>query len=122
MKATLAVKFSLLVVLSLTVVWLAGCATMQSVDWNSRVGRYTYNQAVNELGPPDQQIPSADNKVTAKWIIQRVTGPSYSVGTGYFGNNTGFAASHNFGPGSNTRFLQLTFGADGVLTAWSKNY
>jgi hypothetical protein len=122
MKATLAVKFSSLVVLSLAAILLAGCATMQTVDWNSRVGRYTYNQAVNELGPPDQQIPSSDGKVVAKWVIQRYSGPSYNVGTGYFGNHTGFAASHNFGPAYKSRFLQLTFGTDGLLTAWSKNY
>jgi len=32
---------------------LAGCVT-QKIDWSARVGNYTYDQAVMELGPPDK--------------------------------------------------------------------
>src|SRR2546421_12998193 len=35
--------------------WLmAGCASTPKVDWNSRVGIFTYDQVVAEMGPPDK--------------------------------------------------------------------
>ena len=55
MKMNSVVKGSLLAVLFLAVVFISGCATAPPVDWNSRVGHYTYAQAVNELGPPNRQ-------------------------------------------------------------------
>ena len=40
------------VVLSLLLA--GGCTTKPQVDWNARVGSFTYDQAVVELGPPDR--------------------------------------------------------------------
>jgi hypothetical protein len=39
----------------------------------------------------------------------------------YYGN-TGFGANQRVGSSYNNRVLQLTFGTNGVLAAWSKNY
>lgn len=39
---------------------LAGCSTTKKVDWDSRVGRFTYDQAIAELGPPDKQSRLGD--------------------------------------------------------------
>jgi len=120
MKVTLAVRIPLLAVLFLAAVLLIGCATTKSVDWNSRVGNYTYNQAVAELGSPTQQSTSSDGKVVAKWFVQR-TAAGPNTGMSYYGS-TGFAMSPNSGSDYRARFLQLTFGLNGVLTDWSKNY
>ena len=48
MKANLAAKVLSLAVLFLAIVFIAGCKTTPSVDWNSRVGTYTFDQAVAE--------------------------------------------------------------------------
>ena len=40
-------------------VLLVGCATNR-VDWNARVGNYTYQQAVLDMGPPDRQAKLED--------------------------------------------------------------
>jgi len=120
MKTTLAQKLSLPAVLFLAA-FLAGCVATQSVDWNSRVGNYTYNQAVAELGPPTQQSSLNDGKVVAKWVTQQPVGAGLNTGMSYYGS-AGFAASQNAGPGNRTRFLQLTFDTKGVLSDWTKNY
>ncbi len=121
MKATLAVKWPSLAVLSLAVGLLAGCATTKPVDWNSRVGKYTYDQAVAELGQPDRQARLSDGKVVYKWLAQVPTSPTLNTGMSYYGS-TGFAAGQNVNSGLGNRYLQLTFGTNGVLSDWSKNY
>jgi hypothetical protein len=121
MKATLTVKSLLLAVSFLAAALLAGCTTVPPVDWNSRVGNYTYDQAVAEYGSPTTQSQSNDGKVVAKWVTQQNTGASLNTGMAYYGS-TGFAGNQNAGPGHRARTLQLTFGANGKLLEWSKNY
>ena len=43
---------------------LAGCAT-QHVDWNTRIGTFTFDQAVTELGPPDKQAKLSSGQTVA---------------------------------------------------------
>ena len=43
--------FALLALLGALVV--SGCVTNR-VNWNARIGNYTYDQAIVELGPPDK--------------------------------------------------------------------
>ena len=119
MKMNFAVKFSLPVTLALAVAFLTGCKT-PPVDWDSRVGHYTYAQAVNDLGPPDRQARLSDGKAVYKWFVQPPVAPQLNTGMSYYGS-TGFSAGQTPGGYSN-QMLQLTFDADGKLTAWSKNY
>jgi len=99
------------------IVWLAGCATPR-VDWNARVGHYTYDQAVIEMGPPDKQAKLADGSVVGEWLINR--GTTYIYGTpGPYGFYYSGPATAQTTP---SRFLRLTFGADGRLAAWKKAY
>jgi len=121
MKMNLTVKFSLPVILALTVAFLASCATRPPIDWDSRVGHYTFDQAVNELGPPDRQARFSDGKAVYKWFVQPPVAPHFNSGMSNYGNN-GFGASQTIGPTFNNQMLQLTFDTDGQLTAWSKNY
>jgi hypothetical protein len=122
MKMNLAMKFSLPVILALAVAFLTGCKTPPPVDWNSRVGNYTYDQAVTELGPPNRQVKLSDGKVESKWFVQPPVGPRFNSGMAYYGGNHGLGAGQAIGSGLNSQMLQLTFGADGKLIAWSKNY
>lgn len=122
MKTGLAATFSPLVTLLLAALVIAGCATTRPIDWNSRVGSYTFDQAVTELGPPDKQAKLSDGKTVAEWITRREGGTSFSVGTGFVGGNAGFGVGQTVGTGYSDRVLTLTFGTNNVLTAWSKNY
>jgi hypothetical protein len=120
MKMSLAVKFSLHVIVALTVAFLAGCTTRPPIDWNNRVGHYTYDQAMAELGPPDRQARLSDGKAVYKWFVQRPVGTRFNSGMSYYGNN-GFGANQTIGSTFNSQMLQLTFDTNGTLVAWSKN-
>jgi hypothetical protein len=125
MKMKPAAKYLLPMMLFLAAGFLAGCATTPPVDWGSRVGHYTYAQAVHELGPPNRQIQLSNGAMEYKWFLQpTAAGTGFSAGgmdnNGMSGANPSFGISH--GPGVSNQYLRLTFDANGVLTAWSKNY
>ncbi len=99
------------------VLWLAGCATAK-VDWAARVGHYTYDQAVTEMGPPERQAKLADGGIVAEWLISR--GTTYIYGTpGYYWPYYAGPATAYTTP---SRILRLTFGPNGQLAAWTKAY
>src|SRR5512137_1440577 len=50
--------------------WLTGCATSR-VDWAARIGHYTYDEAVADLGAPDKQDELADGARVAEWLTNR---------------------------------------------------
>jgi hypothetical protein len=110
------------VVLSFAVAFVTGCATTQPVDWNSRVGNYTYAQAINELGPPNRQSRHSDGATEFKWFTQPIGGTGFGTGVPNNGMNNGFGAGQNISPGFSNHYLQLTFDTNGVLATWSKNY
>lgn len=103
-------------------VFLTGCAT-NKIDWGARVGNYTYDQAVMELGPPDKQAKLTDDTVVAEWLTRRGYRHSYPIG-GYYGPCPawyyGPAYSGYIDSYSPDYFLRLTFGANGKLMAWKK--
>ena len=99
-------------------VFVNGCATAPPVDWNSRVGHYTYAQAVNELGPPNRQSRLSNGATVLKWFRQP-GGPAAMPNNGM---NNGFGVGQSINVGLNDQYLQLTFDTNNVLTDWSKNY
>ena len=100
-----------------------GCSTTKKVDWDSRVGNYTYDQAVTELGPPDKQTTLSDGKLVADWISRRSGGgTSFGIGGGSFGRSGGVGVGVGTSSGYKDRVLRLTFGPDKKLLSWSKNY
>src|SRR5258708_36245527 len=110
MKTILLVLFAGLV--------LAGCATGAKTDWAARIGHYTYDQAVLELGPPDK-VAKLDNGIAvANWVTRR--GYSYTTGGAVaYGGYPGTMVVPTYTQGySPSYFLRLTFGADGKLTEW----
>ena len=100
----------------------AGCASHPSVDWNSRIGNYTFDQAVVELGPPDKQAKLEDRSVVAEWLTQR--GYAYSVASYPYG----YPWHPWYGPVypaygswySPDYYLRLVFDPDGKLKSWKK--
>ena len=101
----------------------AGCSSTPKVDWNSRIGNYTYDQAVTDLGPPDKTAKLSDGKTVADWIQHRHGGGlSFGVGTGFIGGNTAVGTGVGTSTGYSDRVLRLTFGPDGKLLEFYKNY
>lgn len=107
----------------LLVLVVAGCATTK-VDWAARVGSYTHDQAIVELGPPDKQATLTDGSVVAEWLTRRGRGVAYVGGAGYYGYPGHAGYYGGFYPAYVTSgpdyFLRLTFGPNGKLAAWKK--
>jgi len=103
------------ILLLLVALLIAGCATNR-IDWSARIGNYTRDQAVLELGPPDKETPLSDGTVVAEWLTRRgyayVSGPyGYYSGYGPYPYVTGYSPDY---------FLRLTFRPDGKLTGWKQ--
>ena len=122
MKMNFAAKIALLTFLAIAAAFFTGCRSTPPIDWNSRVGTYTFDQAVTDLGPPDKQAKLSDGQTVAEWITHRSGGTGFSVGTGFFNGPVGVGASQSVSSGYPDRVLKLTFGTDNKLAAWSKNY
>ena len=107
----------------LAALMFAGCATGPKIDWAARVGHYTYDQAVLELGPPDKVAKLNNGIVVANWITHQGYSYTTTTGAGVYGAYPGTvvvpAYSQSYSP---TYYLRLTFGADGKLTDWKKYY
>jgi hypothetical protein len=116
-----ALALALLLVLGFV---FAGCSSSKpKIDWNSRVGTYTYDQAVQQMGPPDKSAKLSDGRTVAQWITSHQSnGSGLSVGTGFFGGGAGVGVSQGIGTGSSyDHVLKLTFTVDGKLESWTKN-
>lgn len=123
-----AMRISCRLLIALPVLALAAlvsaCSTTK-IDWNSRVGVYTYDQAVMDLGPPDKSAKLNDGSTVAEWLTRRgrtgeavgmYYGPAYYPP--YYGYYSG--APYYCDLPSPDYFLRLTFGPDGKLQAWRK--
>jgi hypothetical protein len=98
---------------------ISGCATPHT-DWNARIGTFTFDQAVTELGPPDKQAKLSSGQTIAEWVSRYSTGSSVTVGTGFYGYPGGMGYVQSLGPNTYESKLRLTFGTNNVLTAWAK--
>src|SRR5262245_10702323 len=76
----------------LLLIWLMGCATTPKIDWNSRIGNYTYDQAVLEMGPPDRSATLTDGTKVVEWLTAR--GHIYG-----FSDYGGFYYPYHYYPG-----------------------
>jgi hypothetical protein len=90
-------------------------------DWDSRVGNYTFDQAVTELGQPSKQVKFDDGKFAVQWITLH-GGDGLYVGGGYGSGNYGMGASQTMAQSYKDHVLELTFGPDNKLVSWAKNY
>lgn len=114
--------FSLLIPLT-----LAGCqsATSPLVDWNSRIGNYSYELALQDLGLPVRSTKLNDGSVIADWRIARSkTGSPDMADAESSGGYVIPALWDNPIPlGSSpqpNKYLRLSFGPDQKLTGWKK--
>lgn len=75
----------------------AGCATSRNEDWPSRIGNYTYDNAVKEMGPPDKTETLTDGTQVADWFVTRGGGLTVSLGLASFGGNTAVSTGTTLG-------------------------
>lgn len=107
--------------------FLAGCTTRPKIDWNGRVGSYTYDQAVIDYGPPDKTAQLSDRSTVAEWLTRkgnyRVDGYGYGY-HGYYGRPYGYYPGYVAGPydvsRTPDRFLRLIFDPEGRLTGYNE--
>ena len=110
----------------LVMIWsLCGCATMK-VDWDSRVGKVTFDELVVEIGPPDRQATLKDGTLVVEWVTRRAIHTTAYVGGYYYGAN--YFPYYSYAPplpaytsySSPEYSLRLTFAPDGLLKSWKK--
>lgn len=87
---------------------LLGCATTR-VDWNSRVGQYSYDDAITELGVPDRQATLSDGSIVGEWLQRR--GGAYGTSHSFRGSRFHTYDISEFPD----RYLRLVFGPDQQL-------
>ena len=106
----------------LLVLLLSGCATNR-VDWASRVGSYTYDQALLDYGPPDKTATLSDGRLVVEWLTRK--GYAYTYSPFAYGYYYPYAFSPYY-PGyyqtlnSPDYYLRLVFDSDQRLTTWKK--
>jgi hypothetical protein len=103
-----------LIALALVLVFAAGCATNR-IDWDSRLGNYTYDQAILELGPPENTATLSDGTRVGDWLMMR--GRS---GGGSFFITRGYMMHHIPDSDGPDRYVRLTFSPEGRLTSYKR--
>ena len=89
--------------------------TVEDSEWGARIGKYTYQEALAELGEPQMIGESSEGK-TAEWVLRQSM--PFSIGFGFGGAGIGVGTSVS--PPPSGEYLRLRFDRDGRLTEWSK--
>lgn len=109
-----------LLVFVCAVALVTGCATKPKVNWDARIGNYTFDQAVTELGPPDKQAKLGDGTTVAEWMTRRGYWHGSALGAPRAPWYSGPAYPDYVETYSPDYFLRLTFGSDGQLKTWKQ--
>src|SRR3974390_1796076 len=97
-----------------------GCASTPKPDWNQRIGNYTFDDAVRELGPPASSIRLQDGSTVTEWLLKCGSQMSFGFGTGAYGGGGAVGVGQTVSAPPKGHFLRLTFGPDGKLQSWEK--
>lgn len=101
---------------------LAGCAAGPRIDWNRRIGNYTYNQAVQEMGVPEKTTKLRDSAMEVEWLVSSYSPAIIRSGGDTFVGQPDWVApdmvtAYPGGPDAG-RWLRLVFAPDGALRSW----
>lgn len=104
--------------------WLAssGCMTAFKKRWDQRVGGFSYDEAVKEMGPPDKKETTSDGVLVAEWVVQRsqvygTPAAGWGMGWGWRGRMGWVGTDIHSTP---ERALRLQFGPDKRLETWKE--
>jgi hypothetical protein len=93
-------------------------ANIKNIDWGSRIGTYTYEEALAELGEPDVISESSEGTI-AEWVLRRSPMVSFGFGLGGSGyghhTSTGVGVGTSVSPPPSGEYLHLRFDKDGKL-------
>lgn len=106
--------------LAVFVMLASGCATTPKPDWNQRIGAYTYDDAVRELGPSVASSQLQDGTRVADWFLKYGSRVSFGLGSGAYTGGSSIGVEQTISPPPKAHFLRLTFGPDGKLQSWEK--
>jgi hypothetical protein len=110
------------------VLLIGSCATapritVEDSEWGARIGTYTYQDALTELGEPQMISESSEGKF-AEWVLRQSI--PFSIGFGFGGAGYGHHTSTGGGVGASVSpppsggYLRLRFDPDGKLAEWTK--
>ena len=98
-------------------------ASVKNIDWGSRIGSYTYEDALAELGEPSVIGQSSQGKF-AEWVLERSPNVSFSFGFGSIGfgphTSAGVGVGTTVSPPPSGEYLHLRFDNDDKLVEWTK--
>ncbi len=106
--------------LAVLVLLNSGCASTPKPDWNQRVGNYTFDDAVRELGPPVSSTTLQDGTTVAEWFLKYGSQMSFGFGTSVYGGSGAVGVGQSVTTPPKGHYLRLTFGPDGQLQRWEK--
>ena len=86
-------------------------ANIKDIDWGKRIGTYTYEEALAELGEPNV-ISETNEGTIAEWMLRQSPMVSFGVGFGDPGAGVGTSVL----PPPSGEYLRLRFDKDGKLT------
>jgi hypothetical protein len=112
----LSVLAASLVVLSLLA--LPACASKPKPDWNQRIGHYTFDDAVREMGPPFSSATLQAGGIVAEWFLKPGPQFSFGLGSGYAGGSSAVGVSQAVTIPTPGHYLRLVFGPDSQLQHW----
>jgi len=97
-----------------------GCRTLHQVDWDGRIGEFSYRQAVAELGRPDGEVKLPGGMRRVEWITNSGASAGRTLaGAGYQQRTLSVVRLE---PAEvyrlRDRYLRLTFDRAGRLAAW----
>ncbi len=97
--------------------------TVEDSEWGARIGRYTYQDALSELGEPQMVGESSEGKI-AEWVLRQSMPFSIGFGFGGFGygdhSSTGAGVGTSVSPPPSGEYLRLRFDRNGKLAEWTK--
>ncbi len=105
----------LLCTLVFTLVCFTACQT-HKIDWASRVGNYTFDDAVTEMGPPDKTATLSDGTQVCEWLTYRGSDGGTIIAPSFYGTYVSTTS------GSPDAFIRLTFDPEKKLTAAKRIY
>lgn len=108
-------RLAMLVPAMLGVFLLFGCASSK-INWNSRIGNYTFDQAVLDFGPPERSAKLSDGRTVSEWLLYR---GDYGGGRHFYSSAYGEIWSYN-DVQMPDRYLRLTFSPEGKLQDWKR--
>lgn len=102
--------------------FLLGCATPSSVNWDQRIGTYTWDDALAEFGTPTRITELTGGVRAAEWIWPRTQVETVAPPPPTYERGQPSSPTQTYGTTAPDKILKLSFTPDGKLMDWKRNY